>query len=242
MSASIAENFHRILIASIRNLGRCPCPRCLIPLDRVANLGMRRDMAQRRTLARIDNVKRRNRVEMAREKIYKNGYVVDSTAVEALLQEDSLVPTAVRAFSFLRRLISMFMLCQNAFSSKLAPFGFNMFSMLAVDLMHEVELGVWKAFFIHLLRILDCVNESLKHELDRRQALFEAFRRLGTDISIRFREIPPFGVDGIRKIRSNRSELKKMTAHDYEDMLQVGAIASILDLTNIIHIVCYIRF
>jgi hypothetical protein len=67
----------------------------------------------------------------------------------------------------------MLMPCQNAFSSKLAPFGFNMFSMLAVDLMHEVELGVWKAFFIHLLRILDCVDETLKHELDRRQVSFE---------------------------------------------------------------------
>jgi len=97
MSVAIADNFHRILIASIRNLGRCPCPRCLIPLDRVASMGMRRDMIQRRTLARIDNVKRRNRVETAREKIYEKGYVVDSKAVEALLQEDSLVPTAVCA-------------------------------------------------------------------------------------------------------------------------------------------------
>ena len=63
-----------------------------------------------------------------------------------------------------------------------------------------------------------------------------------TDISIRFREVPPFGVDGIRRIRSNRSELKKMTAHDYEDMLQVGVIISIFDflvLTNLIHAVCY---
>jgi hypothetical protein len=68
----------------------------------------------------------------------------------------------------------MLMLCQNAFSSKLAPFGFNMFGMLAVDLMHEIELGVWKAVFIHLLRVLDCQNESLKHELDRRQASFDA--------------------------------------------------------------------
>ena len=49
-----------------------------------------------------------------------------------------------------------------------------MFGMLVVDLMHEVELGVWKAVFIHLLHLLDCQNESLKHELDRRQALFEA--------------------------------------------------------------------
>ena len=40
--------------------------------------------------------------------------------------------------------------------------------MLVVDLMHEVELSVWKAVFIHLLRILDCADEGLKHELDRR--------------------------------------------------------------------------
>jgi hypothetical protein len=43
-----------------------------------------------------------------------------------------------------------------------------MFSVFVVDLMHEVELGIWKALFIHLLHILDCKNESLKHELDRR--------------------------------------------------------------------------
>ena len=102
MSVSITQFFHRILIASIRNLGRCPCPRCLILLDRVAKMGMRQDMTQRRTLARVDDVKRRNHVERAREKIYEMGYVVDSTVVEDLLQEDSLVPTAVYAFSFIR--------------------------------------------------------------------------------------------------------------------------------------------
>src|ERR1700676_4664332 len=98
MSVAITKNFHRILIASIHNLGRCPCPRCLIPLDRVANIGMRRDMTQRRTLTRIDDVKWRNLVEKAREKIYEKGYVVDSRAVEDFLQEHSLVPTAVCAF------------------------------------------------------------------------------------------------------------------------------------------------
>ena len=42
--------------------------------------------------------------------------------------------------------------------------------MLVVDLMHEIELGVWKAVFIHLLRLLDCQDGSLKHELDRQWA------------------------------------------------------------------------
>jgi hypothetical protein len=40
--------------------------------------------------------------------------------------------------------------------------------MVVVDLMHEIELGVWKAVFIHLLRLLECENKNLKHELDRR--------------------------------------------------------------------------
>ena len=57
---------------------------------------------------------------------------------------------------------------QNVFSDKLSPLNFNMFEMLVVDLMHEVKLGVWKAVFIHLLRLLDCENANLQHELDRR--------------------------------------------------------------------------
>ena len=57
---------------------------------------------------------------------------------------------------------------QNAFSEKLGPRGFNMFLMLVVDLMHEFELGVWKALFIHLLRILNAENSNLVHTLDQR--------------------------------------------------------------------------
>jgi hypothetical protein len=45
--------------------------------------------------------------------------------------------------------------------------------MLVVDLMHEVELGVWKATFIHLLRIIDCLNKT--HDLDQRQVLSHCY-------------------------------------------------------------------
>ena len=90
----------RILLASIRNLGRCPCPRCLIPMDRVRNMGMPRDMTQRKSksLVRIDNVQRRSRVEAAREAIYVKNSAIDGVAVQNLLKEDSLVPTAVSIF------------------------------------------------------------------------------------------------------------------------------------------------
>lgn len=57
---------------------------------------------------------------------------------------------------------------QNAFSDKLSPHGFNLFSMLVVDLMHEVELGVWKAVFIQLLRLMEATDKGTINKLDSR--------------------------------------------------------------------------
>jgi hypothetical protein len=42
--------------------------------------------------------------------------------------------------------------------------------MLVVDILHDFELGVWKALFIHLLRILQAIDKTLVDELDRRYA------------------------------------------------------------------------
>ena len=79
--------------------------------------------------------------------------------------------------------------------------------MLAVDLMHEFELGVWKALFAHLIRILAATEagDTLVSELDRR-----------------YRAVPTFGNDTIRKFASNTSEMKRMAARDFEDVLQVS--------------------
>jgi hypothetical protein len=132
-------------------------------------MGNPRDMAQRKRLARVDDVSRRIRVEAARKSIYEGGSSITSILVEDLLHRDSLVPTTVCLLFFSLEIYTDETLTyQNAFSSKLSSFGFNMFDMLVVDLMHEVELGVWRAIFIQLLRILDYTNENLKHELDRR--------------------------------------------------------------------------
>jgi hypothetical protein len=57
---------------------------------------------------------------------------------------------------------------QNAFSKKLAPLGFNLYPMLVIDILHDFELGIWKALFIHLLRILNAADKTLVDELDRR--------------------------------------------------------------------------
>ena len=85
----------RVLIAGIRNLGRCPCPRCLIPLDRAHKLGMERDRMQRVTLARLDSTSRRLKVESARRIIYEMNRAVTHKGVEDLLFEESLVASTV---------------------------------------------------------------------------------------------------------------------------------------------------
>jgi len=58
-------------------------------------MGKRQDMKQRKTLARVDDVDRRHRIETAHHLIYEKNYAVDSAAVKRLLGKDCLVPSAV---------------------------------------------------------------------------------------------------------------------------------------------------
>ena len=87
------------MIVGIRNLGLCPCPRCLIPMVRVPNMGMRRDLTQRVSLARVDDVDRRARVQAAWTALYENNHPVNGAAIKRLLDQDSLVPSIVSVFS-----------------------------------------------------------------------------------------------------------------------------------------------
>jgi hypothetical protein len=54
------------------------------------------DKKQRVTMARVDNNRRRSQVSSARRVIYEKNYLVDGSAVDKMLKEMSLVPTAVR--------------------------------------------------------------------------------------------------------------------------------------------------
>ncbi|KAF8958641.1 hypothetical protein BDZ97DRAFT_1906426 [Flammula alnicola] len=78
--------------------------------------------------------------------------------------------------------------------------------MLVVDLLHEFELGVWKALFTHLIRLLYAAGRGSDHlvvELDRR-----------------YHQISTFGKGTIRTFTVNSSEMKKLAARDFEDLLQ----------------------
>ncbi|KAJ7241209.1 hypothetical protein B0H12DRAFT_1074570 [Mycena haematopus] len=78
-------------------------------------------------------------------------------------------------------------------SELLRPYGAQMFPMLVVDLLHEFELGVWKAVFTHLIRVLYAHSAEAVAEF-----------------AARFRLVPTFGTDTIRPVTSNASERKNL--------------------------------
>ena len=130
-------------------------------------------MHQRKTLVRVDNIHRRASIMAARRVIYEKHYQVDSTAVDNILWKGSWVPALVcKYLVFITLVLTWPQQIQNAFSDRLSPLGFDLHRMLLPDLMHEFELGVWRAVFIHLLRILEAIDEGLLVELDWRQVIF----------------------------------------------------------------------
>lgn len=140
----------RVLLATIRDGGLCPCPRCLVEKSKLDCLGLRRDMTTRLAKARRVFT---DYVIWARNAIYRFAHPIGGKVVEMILKPYSAVPTVVSStYDGLGDCTNTRWL-QNAFSDKLGP-QFNPSDMLVVDLMHEFELGVWKAIFTHLIRIL----------------------------------------------------------------------------------------
>ncbi|KAK7689700.1 hypothetical protein QCA50_007495 [Cerrena zonata] len=179
-----ADYPEKVLLASIRNLGTCPCPRCEVKKAQILQVGTIPDTTLRTNHKRINCHPLRHKVKLARAAIYERGKGVKSTAVEDILSPLSYVPTS------------------NAFADLFGD-TFNYFSLFVVDLMHELELGVWKALLIHLIRMLVSLG--------------------GTTIQLfneRFRQVPTFGRSKIRRFDNNTSALKKLAARNYEDMLQ----------------------
>jgi hypothetical protein len=80
--------------------------------------------------------------------------------------------------------------------------------MLVVDFMHEFELGVWKAIFTHLIRML------VAHGDDAVQALNDRFvgyvcGQISIDSLCRYRQVPTFCQATIRQFKDNASAMKK---------------------------------
>ena len=97
--------------------------------------------------------------------------------------------------------------------------------MFVPDLLHEFELGVWKAIFTHLLRILYSCGGNTIQTLNSRYGTL-TLSRLNINNHSRYRQIPTFGRDTIRKFDANVSAMKRLAARDWEDLLQVNCFIS----------------
>lgn len=87
--------------------------------------------------------------------------------------------------------------------TKLNNLGLDYHNLFVVDLLHEFELGVWKAIFTHLMRILHAIGDTVQ------------------ELNKRYRQVPPFGNGVIRRFTGNPSAMRKLAARDFEDLLQV---------------------
>jgi hypothetical protein len=117
---------------------------------------------------------------------------------------------------------------QNAFIDQLGA-NFDISHMLVVDLMHKVELGVWKTLFIHLICILYSAapgGVEVGH-LDERYATGSITCYDLKAHQYRFCIIPQFN-QTIQRFSNNVSEMKKLAAQYYEDLLQVSIFSDML--------------
>lgn len=124
-------------------------------------------MLTRAHKVRVDNEEYRQKIQVARKYIYESGRYINGRQIAALLGTMSLVPTLVTCYCD-SRYIYCLIKHQNAFSSQLSMHGFNFFSLFVPDLLHEFELGVWKAVFTHLIRILYAKGEDTIQILNER--------------------------------------------------------------------------
>ena len=145
-------------------MGQCPCPRCYITLTEVPDLGKDADSEQRRD-TRKPTPRLFRMVKKARKAIFK-GYKVSGTHIERLIGGWSWVPTIVSTQPLLPNQSTDSSYLKNAFMANIPDL--DIYSLLTVDLLHEFELGVWKALFTHIIRILAAHSPNSVNELDRR--------------------------------------------------------------------------
>jgi len=130
-------------------------------------MGTKPDMKHREVTARVDDQPHRYNIERAWQFIFKKGARIDGKHVRDLLGPQSLVPTRVSVSPTFHHTLSSHH-PQNAFSERFFRFSFNFFMLFVVDLLHEFELGVWKAIFTHLMRILFAAGGSAVQDLNWR--------------------------------------------------------------------------
>jgi hypothetical protein len=94
-----------VIYVCIRSLGRCPCPRCLVEITDVHNMGKTADLQIRTTNVRVDDQDRRKKIEKARRLVYAKGSSVNGPTVKRALELETMIPTRVRIVYLTHRLL-----------------------------------------------------------------------------------------------------------------------------------------
>ncbi|OJT02243.1 hypothetical protein TRAPUB_13472 [Trametes pubescens] len=87
-----ADYPEKVLLTAIKNLGKCPCPRCLVTKDQISQAGTKPDLRRRHTLKRVDNAALRTSVQKTRDWLFTKGYKVTSQRLKRVLDSKSLTP------------------------------------------------------------------------------------------------------------------------------------------------------
>ncbi|KAH6911821.1 hypothetical protein BKA70DRAFT_1099470, partial [Coprinopsis sp. MPI-PUGE-AT-0042] len=93
---------------------------------------------------------------------------------------------------------------QNAFYARLGKHGFDPFTLIVPDPLHEFQLGVWRNVFHHIIRILYAHDAERVGVMDKR-----------------YRQMPTFGKDTIRRFPEAVSGMTRLAGRDFENLLQV---------------------
>ena len=78
-------------------MAHCPCPRCLVTLDQIHEIGTKRDMLRRVRFARQDNDIVQEKIARARRAILLRGAAVRGLYTEPILKPSSMTPNRVRS-------------------------------------------------------------------------------------------------------------------------------------------------
>jgi len=229
---------NRVLIANIRNLGICPCPRCLTPKNQIDDLGLNNDMQRQQMTARVDTAEWWSKIVAAHHLIYQQHYVVDMPQVETLLKEESLVPTKVLCFC---AICTWYLLrCLECIFWEVEQIGLWFFC----DASGGFLTWVWAwCLESNIYPSTSHFGQSSWGHPLWTGLLVSTHYLVDDEVSggfwlRRYRQVLTFRRDTICQFVRNVSELKRTAVRDFEDILQVNTLVTVC--SNGLHYYSYL--
>ena len=145
-------------LGTIRSLGTYPCPRCMVMLNEVPDIGKNCDHSRRHPLRDYAN-DTTGRVEAARTLIFDKGMSVGGEL--DILKRGSIIPTRVTLIFCHPH--TQTHVSQSAYYTEL---GLNPAGLMPVDPLHDWDIGIGKNVTAHNIRILHAIGRSAVNLFD----------------------------------------------------------------------------